>query len=113
MITRLTAIKTIHTLIWLFFNIVLSYLAYAVWMNHIDIWVWLGITVIVLEGLVLLIFRGTCPLTIIARKHSDSTQSNFDIFLPQWMAKYNKIIYTIIFSLIIFLLIFRLVNNPS
>ena len=113
MTTRLTAIKIIHTLIWLFFNIVLGYMAYAVSMNHIDIWVWLGITLILVEGLVLVIFRGTCPLTIIARKHSDSTQSNFDIYLPQWLAKYTKIIYTIIFALIISLLIFRLLKNIS
>ena len=31
-----------------------------------------------------------------ARKYSDSTKANFDIYLPEWLAKYNKEIYTTI-----------------
>ena len=111
--TKLNGIKTIHTGIWLFFNVVLGYMAYAGVVNQIDKWVWIGVMLIMLEGLVLLIFRGICPLTLFARKHSDSTKNNFDIFLPDWLAKYNKIIYTVIFSLIICLLIYRLVTNKD
>ena len=50
-------IKTIHTLIWIFFNLVLFYLCYAVISNKIDKWVWLGILLILLEGIVLLILK--------------------------------------------------------
>ena len=109
--TKLTAIKTIHTLIWLAFNVILTYMAYAVIANRINKWVWIGIALVLLEGLVLLIFRGNCPLTLVARNYSDSTKNNFDIFLPNWLAKYNKIIYTIIFFTIICMLIFRLITN--
>lgn len=111
--TKLNGIKTIHTVIWLFFNVVLCYMAYAVIINQIDKWLWIGVALILLEGLVLLLFRGICPLTLIARKHSGSTKANFDIFLPNWLAKYNKFIYTIIFSLIICLLLYRLITNAT
>lgn len=109
--TKLTAIKIMHTLIWLVFNLILTYMAYAVIVNRINKWVWIGIGLILLEGLVLFIFRGNCPLTLVARNYSDSTKNNFDIFLPNWLAKYNKLIYTIIFSMIICMLIFRLITN--
>jgi hypothetical protein len=36
----LTLIKIIHTIIWLFFNVVIFYLLYAAIVNKIDIWVW-------------------------------------------------------------------------
>ena len=85
-------------------------MAYAVIVNKIDKFVWIGIALIIGEGIVLIIFKKMCPLTIIARKYSDSTKDNFDIFLPNWLAKYNKLIYTIFFILIICGLIFRLIN---
>jgi hypothetical protein len=88
--------------------VVIFYLSYAVIINKIDNLVWLCIGIIMLEGIVLLSFKGMCPLTIIARKYSDSTKANFDIYLPIWLAKYNKVIYTIIFIAIIFLLIYEI-----
>ena len=111
MISKLILVKIIHTLIWLFFNVVLFYMAYAVIVNKIDNFVWIGIALIIGEGIVLIIFKKMCPLTIIARKYSDSTKDNFDIFLPNWLAKYNKPIYSIFFICIICGLIFRLFNS--
>ena len=99
--SKLTLIKIIHTIVWIFFNVVLFYMAYAVIVNKIDKLVWIGVGLIVLEGLVLLIFSKMCPLTIIARKYSGSTKDNFDIYLPNWLAKYNKLIYTTFFIIIV------------
>lgn len=105
---KLIIVKIIHTLVWLFFNVVLFYMAYAVIINKIDKFIWIGIGLIVLEGIVLLIFNKTCPLTIIARKYSDSTKDNFDIYLPNWLAKWNKLIYTALFLVIICGIIYRI-----
>jgi hypothetical protein len=44
-----------------------------------------------------------------ARNYSDSTSDNFDIFLPNWLAKYNKLIYSTIFATTIVGLIYRLI----
>jgi hypothetical protein len=105
---KLFLIKALHTAIWIFFNVVLFYLLYAILTNRIDKWVWICIGLILLEGLVLLIFKSVCPVTLIARKYSDSQKDNFDIFLPNWLAKYNKLIYTTFFGVIIILLIYQL-----
>jgi hypothetical protein len=104
----LTIIKLLHTIIWVFFNVVLFYLLYAVIINKIDIWVWICIGLVLLEIITLLVFKWFCPLTVWARKYSNSTKDNFDIYLPEWLAKNNKLIYGIIFSLSLLILLFRL-----
>lgn len=111
MVTKLGQIKILHTAVWLFFNVVIFYLLYAVLINRIDVWVWIGIGLIVLEGLVLLMFRNVCPLTIMARKLSDSTQPNFDIYLPVWLAHHNKLIYGLLFGAVLCLLVYRLIHT--
>lgn len=98
---KLTLIKTIHTLIWVFFNVVIFYMLYAVIVNKLDKWLWIDYGLIILEGITLLVFKFFCPLTLIARKYSTSTKDNFDIYLPNWLAKYNKLIYTGIMIIII------------
>jgi hypothetical protein len=105
---KLNMVKIIHTLIWLFFNAVIFYLLYAVIVNRMDRWAWICLWLILLECLTLVLFKMMCPLTLIARRYSESTRDNFDIFLPNWLAKYNKLIYGIIFAVAILLLIYRL-----
>ena len=88
-------------------------MAYAVIVNKIDKYVWIGIALIIVEGLVLLAFKKMCPLTIIARKYSDSKKDNFDIYLPNWLAKYNKLIYTSFFIIILLGITYRVLNTAS
>jgi len=94
-----------------FFNVVIFYLLYAVIMNKIDKWVWICLGLILLEGLVLTIFKAVCPVTLVARKYSDSQAHNFDIYLPEWLAKYNKSIYSSIVFVAVHILIYQLVWN--
>ena len=108
--TKLTIIKIIHTLVWLFFNFVIFYMLYAVIVNKLDVWLWIGYGFFILEGIVLLTFKFFCPLTIIARKYSDSTKANFDIYLPNWLAKYNKSIYTSILGIIFIITIYQILK---
>jgi hypothetical protein len=108
--TKLTLIKIIHTLIWIFFNFVIFYMLYAVIINKLDKWLWIGYGLILLESITLLLFKFFCPLTILARKYSDSTKDNFDIYLPNWLAKHNKLIYTGIMIIILSITIYRLMN---
>jgi hypothetical protein len=108
--TKLIGIKLLHTLIWVFFNMVIFYLLYAVITNRIDPWVWIGLGCFVVEGLVLLLFKNVCPLTLWARQYSTSTRDNFDIYIPNWLAKYNKPIYSSLLMVAIVLLVYRLVG---
>lgn len=107
---RLLIIKLIHTLIWLFYNVVIFYLLYAVLADKIDVWVWICIGLVLLEGLILIIFKWFCPLTILARRYSASERANFDIFLPNWLAKNNKVIYTSLFAISLVILFIRLLS---
>ena len=101
-------IKTVHTVIWCFFNGVMIYLFYAVATNTISIWVWIGLSLFLVEGIILAIFRYQCPLTILARRYSDSTKDNFDIYLPNWLARHTKVIYTSLLGIVIVILILQL-----
>ena len=109
--TKLIIVKAVHTLVWFFFNVVIFYLVYAVIADKIDKWVWICISLIFIEGLVLLVFKNICPITIIARNYSNSDKANFDIYLPDWLARYNKQIYSGIVLLAIAILVFRLVRS--
>lgn len=114
--TKLTLIKSIHTAIWIFFNFVIFYMLYtamptaASYANKLDRWLCIGYGFIALEGLTLLTFKSHCPLNLLARKYSNSTQDNFDIYLPSWLAKYTKLIYTTIFAIVIIITIYQILN---
>ena len=108
-IMKLRIIKIVHTVIWLFYNVVIFYMLYAAITNKIDVWLWIGYGLVVLEGLILLIFKFYCPLTLLARKYSDSQAHNFDIYLPAWLAKNNKLIYTSILIIILIITIIQVI----
>ena len=110
---KLVLIKVVHTLIWVFFNVVIFYLLYAVLINKIDKWVWICLGLIALEGIVLWVFRNMCPITVVARKYSSSTRDNFDIYLPNWLARYNKQIYTSIVLISVLILLYRLITGQA
>jgi hypothetical protein len=107
---KLVLVKILHTLIWLFFNVVIFYLLYAVIKGKIDKWVWICVSLIILELITLIVFKKICPITLIAMKYSDSQKDNFDIYLPNRLAKYNKEVYTAIVLLAIAILMYRLLT---
>lgn len=106
---KLVCVKSLHTAIWIFFNIVIFYMLYAAIVGKLDVWLWLCYGLVLAEGIVLLIFRLVCPLTLIARKYSASDKDNFDIFLPNWLARYTKLIYTSLVGLTLVITIIRLI----
>ena len=106
---KLNTIRIVHTMIWLFFNVVIFYMLYCVVTGRITGWFWSGFLLLAAEGLALLLYGFNCPLTVLARKYSDFSRDNFDICLPNWLAKYTKLIYTLIVLVIVVLTIWRLV----
>lgn len=107
---KLVAIKLLHTAVWLFFNVVIFYLVYTVVVDRLDAWTWICLALIGAECLVLLLFNMACPLTVVARRFSDSTLPNFDIYLPAGLARYNKHIYGIILAVVLCGLAWRLLS---
>ena len=106
--TRLLLIKALQTAIWGFFVGAIGYVFYSAAADHITGYTWLASGLVVGEGLVLLLFGNQCPLTLLARKYSTSPADNFDIFLPNWLARYNKLIFASLYLIAMLLVSYRL-----
>jgi len=104
---KLIAIKLVHTLVWVFFVSAIFYITYSGISNNINLYTWIAIALIIGEGIVLTLFKMYCPLTIIARKYSDSDKDNFDIYLPNWLARHNKLIFTTIYIISVIIVLVR------
>ncbi len=85
---RLTVVhvKAIHTLIFVVLSGCVLYVIASGAFNRITHWTWVAVVAIVLEGMILLVFRGRCPLTTVAERLGASDGSVSDIFLPRWFA---------------------------
>ena len=94
---KLFMIKLIHTTIWSVMAIAILYILYAGVFDKINPLVWYCIGLIFFEGMILLICKWKCPLTIIGYRYTDNHSIGFDIFLPTWLAKHNKTIFTVLF----------------
>jgi len=93
---KLQQIRLLHTAIWAVMAAAILALPWLAWMQKFR-WAF-GLTILIAaECLVLLINRGRCPLTDIAARYTDARPCNFDIFLPLWLACYNKIIFGFLF----------------
>ncbi|MFZ5966975.1 MAG: hypothetical protein ACOYVK_07345 [Bacillota bacterium] len=108
---KLFYIKLSHTIIWVFYVFIICFILYAGIFNKIDIYVWIAIDLVIFEGIILLIFKGKCPLTILGYKYTNNHEIGFDIFLPRWLAKNNKMIFGTIFMIGVLIIIYRLMGN--
>lgn len=104
---KLLWVKIIHTAIWLFYVYIIGYILFAGIYNKIDIYLFLSIGLVIFEGIILILFKWKCPLTIIGNKYTDNHEVGFDIFLPKWLAKNNKAIFSTIFFVGVLITIYR------
>lgn len=107
----LSMIKLLHTLVWLVYVLILAYIFYAVTAGIIDGFLWICIWLVCLEGLVLAVNKGKCPLTKVAARYSPSQAVGFDIFLPTWLAEHNQKIFTNLFIIELGVLAYRLLER--
>ncbi len=94
--TALTAIRTLHTLLWAFFAGCVLALPAAALRRRFRLGAILSGTVL-FECAVLALNRGRCPLTDVAGRLTAERADNFDIYLPLWLARYNKLIFGALF----------------
>jgi hypothetical protein len=92
----LHAIKLLHTLVWAMFAAAIIAFPIAAWLGAWRLATGL-IVLVSAECLVLAANRMRCPLTGIAARYTDDRQDNFDIYLPLWLARYNKHIFGTLF----------------
>jgi hypothetical protein len=90
--TALTAVKLVHTVVWAFFAACILAIPVASWRGEHGTAAWLAVVVLA-EVVVLLLNRWRCPLTSVAERYTDERRANFDIYLPEWLARHNKSIF--------------------
>jgi hypothetical protein len=92
----LTAIKLLHTAIWAFLAASILALPLAGVLRRFRLSVILS-AIVLLECGVLAMNGGRCPLTDLAARYTLDRGSNFDIYLPDWLARYNRVIFGSLF----------------
>jgi len=64
----------------------------ASWLGEHRIAGWLA-SIVAGEVAVLVLNRWRCPLTSVAAQYTSDRRPNFDIYLPEWLAEHNKLIF--------------------
>lgn len=92
----LIAIKLLHTAIWAALAgciVALPFLALARRFGA----AWVITEIVIVECAILALNGGRCPLTDWAARYTTARADNFDIYLPLWLARYNKMIFGTLF----------------
>jgi hypothetical protein len=88
----LLVVKVVHTVVWAFFVLCIAAIPVLTWRGELRGATWF-VGIVLVEVLVLLINRWSCPLTPIAARYTEDRRANFDIFLPEWLARTNKEVF--------------------
>ena len=94
--TALVAIKVLHTAVWLIMASAVVAIPILGWEERFR-WAFALTALVLVECGVLAVNRGRCPLTDAALRYTEPVGDNFDIFLPNWLARYNKLIFGSLF----------------
>jgi hypothetical protein len=103
--SSLRTIKAVHTLAWLVFASAIALIPPVAMRGHRSAALWL-VAAVTGECLVVGLNRMRCPLTDVAERFTDDRSANFDIYLPEWPARYNKRIFGLWFVADLVLLAF-------
>jgi len=103
----LTFIKVVHTIIWVIMASSTFIIGYSVIRMKYDVVFFISLCLIVAEMIVIMVNAWTCPLTVIARRHSSDEAPNFDIYLHRSIAKYNKEIFSGILFIILLIYLYN------
>ena len=88
----LRSIKLLHTVVWALFAGCVIAIPVLAWRGELG-YAALCAAVVAGEVLVLAFNQWRCPLTGVAARYTGDRRDNFDIYLPQWLARHNKVIF--------------------
>ena len=94
----LRAVRMVHTVAWAIFASAIVLIPVAAARGSIRL-AWVLIGIVAVECLILVANGMKCPLTPIAARYTDDRADNFDIYLPVWVARYNKQIFGTLYLL--------------
>ncbi|MGB5297074.1 MAG: hypothetical protein WBP34_19190 [Thermoanaerobaculia bacterium] len=107
----LRSVKLIHTLIWAFIVACIVAIPLFTALSRFHLAAFFA-AVVAVEVAVLLLNGMTCPLTNVAARHTSDRRANFDIYLPEWLARNNKTIFGTLYVVATLLLLARWVASP-
>lgn len=93
----LRRIRVVHTVAWAIFAGSIVAIPVLTAAGRLAVAAWLSLLVWG-EVAVLAANRLRCPLTDVAARYTDDRSDNFDIFLPAWLARYNKLLFGSLFA---------------
>ena len=94
----LRTIKLIHTAVWAFFaGSIFAIPVFASLNRYTAAASFIGLVLV--EVVVLVVNGWRCPLTGIAARYTDDRRDNFDIYLPVWLARHNKVVFGLLYLL--------------
>ena len=109
---KLQQIKLLHTAIWAVMAAAILALPWLSWSGKFR-WAF-GLTLLIVGECVVLAFNGgRCPLTDIGARYTSDRTCNFDIYLPLWLACYNKQIFGFLFVVGEVVFVSRWVRRPG
>lgn len=88
----LRAVKLFHTAVWLFFVACIGAIPWLAALGRPRLAA-LFAGLVAVEVVILLLNGMRCPLTDVAARYAVETRANFDIYLPEWLARHNKTIF--------------------
>ncbi len=88
--------KLVHTVVWAAFAGCIVAIPIVAWEGRLRSAVVL-IGIVFVEVVVLAANSWRCPLTLLASHYTADRGDNFDIYLPIWLARYNKVIFGMLF----------------
>lgn len=94
---KLRIVKTLHTVVWALFAGCIVAIPVCVLQHRFD-WAFGLIALVFAEVAVLVLNSWSCPLTAVAASYTDDRRDNFDIYLPVWLARHNKLIFGVFFA---------------
>jgi hypothetical protein len=85
-------VKVVHTVAWAFFAGCIVAIPVAAWLGRFTATAIL-VGLVFVEVAILAVNNMRCPLTDVAARYTDDRADNFDIYLPLWLARHNKVVF--------------------
>lgn len=88
----LRIVRLVHTVIWALFAACIALIPVFACLDRYSV-AYIFIAIVFVEVLILIVNGWSCPLTSIAVRYTHERRDNFDIYLPEWIASNNKLIF--------------------
>jgi hypothetical protein len=103
----LRLLKIVHTVIWTIMAAANCTAFYLAWIGRFNLWFVFSIILLGGEIVVIVVNSWHCPLTDVMAKYTSDRRANFDIYLPEWLARNNIKVFSVLMALEAIVLVVR------